>query len=154
MNIHHRPQFDTNKVIEHYTKKDGVEISYVCSTEMEMDNVVVDVFYRETPHPEFGNRYFGLYRNPLQGHIMITNADDIEEMTIEVIKPKGYEDWHYSQCRHDYNVVGAVAIDGGRSYTKLGGDLRGIEQASFIVKDGILQKNNEVSHDKSEPYSL
>ena len=150
MNIKHRPQFDTQKVIDHYTQKDGVEVTYVCSTEMVADDVVVDVFYRATPHPEFGNRYFGLYRSPMTGDLMITNADKIEEMTIEAIKPQGFNDWHYSQCRHDYHSVGNVAIDGGRAYTKLVGDFNGLERLVFEVRDGQLLEKNLDNEDKNE----
>lgn len=150
MDIHHRPQFDTSKVIEHYSNKDGVDIKYVCSTEITADDVVIDVYYRETPHPEFGNKYFGLYRSPHSGHLMITNADKIEEMTIEAIMPEGFDQWHYSQCRHDYYTVGNVAIDGGRAYTKLVGDMSNLQRNTFSIKDGEMvtlnKKDNELGH--------
>ena len=47
MKIHHEPKFDIEKVIEHYSQKDGVPIRYVATTELEVDNLVGDVFYRE-----------------------------------------------------------------------------------------------------------
>src|SRR6056300_1082205 len=81
--IIHESLFETNKIAEHYTEKDGVPVTYVCTSALGGQEFAVDVFYRETPHPEFGNRYFGLYRNPSfssDGTIMITNADMIKDL--------------------------------------------------------------------------
>ncbi len=63
MNIKHNPIFDTDTVIASYEKKDGVPITYVCTSALNHGTLATDVFYRETPHPEFGNRYFALYMN-------------------------------------------------------------------------------------------
>ena len=57
--IKHEPLFDTQKVCEHYTEKDGVPITYVCTSALGNEAWAMDIFYRETPHPEFGNHYFG-----------------------------------------------------------------------------------------------
>lgn len=136
MNIKHNPIFDTQKVERIYTEKDGVPVKYVCtSAANKHGSFAVDIFYRETPHPEFGNRYFGLYRNPYSenAEIMITNADKIEDMTFDMVEVDGT--LHYSQHRHDFRSVGDVAIDGGRSYTKRVGNLsRPVK--SLKVKNG------------------
>lgn len=141
MNIHHRPIFDTDKVIEHYTKKDGVDIKYVCTSALGGEARAMDIFYRETPHPEFGNRYFGLFwKHPLVGdqHLMITNADKIESADFEMVEVNGQ--MHYSQHRHDYYTVGDVAIDGGRAYLRMAGNLNhptkklGIRDGEFYEK--------------------
>ena len=124
MNIQHEPLFDTAKVEELYTQKDGVDVTYVCTTDLRASDVPVDVSYRATPHPEFGNRYFGLYRNQhfaSDGTVMITNADMIEDLEFGMIE--GPNGWEYSQHRHDYRSVGDCAVDGGRSYFKCVGDL-------------------------------
>ena len=125
MNIKHHPIFDTVHVEKLYSEKDQVPVKYVCtSAPNEHATYAADIFYRETPHPEFGNRYFGLYRNPSfssDGTVMITNCDGIE--TLEFGMVEGPDGWEYSQHRHDYRQVGAVAIDGGRSYVKRVGDL-------------------------------
>ena len=63
MNIHHDPLFDTAKVEKIYSEKDGVPVKYVCTTDLRASDVPVDVYYRETPHPQFGNRYFGIYHD-------------------------------------------------------------------------------------------
>jgi hypothetical protein len=134
--IKHQPLFDTDKVCEHYSKKDGVPVQYVCTSALGEQDFAVDVYYRETPHPEFGNRYFGLYRNHFaaDAQIMITNADVIEELNFSMIKDsKG--DLHYSAHRHDYKVVdNGNMIDGGRAYTKSSG----CEIYSYQVKDGTM----------------
>lgn len=140
MNIHHEPQFDTKKVIELYEKKDGVPITYVCTTDISASDVPMDVFYRETPHPEFGNRYFGLfYRN---GSLMITSADKIESLDFGMIEDEGK--YYYSQSHHDYKVVNNKMIDGGRAYirTSHGCDVFQVKNGKF-VKAVFTHKGDE-----------
>jgi len=118
VNIQHDPIFDTKFVEDVYSKKDGVPVKYVCtSAPNKSASYAVDIFYRESPHPEFGNRYFGLYTNSYADDIqvMITNADMIEELDFEMIEVDGK--YHYSQHRHDYRGIGnGISIDGGRDY--------------------------------------
>ena len=122
MNINHSPLFDTAKIEAHYSEKDGVPVKYVCtSATNEHAANAADIFYRAEPHPEFGNRYFGLYHDHMRGHMMITNADTIESFDFGMIE--GPEGWEYSQHRHDYRHVGDCAVDGGRSYFKRVGNL-------------------------------
>jgi hypothetical protein len=116
--IKHRPQFDVKTIEQHYSEKDGVDVKYVCTSDLIAEDVPVDIFYRETPHPEFGNRYFGLYLDRVRDHLMITNADVIEQKDFGVIAVDG--EYHYSQSRHDYNAVTEdCAIDGGRQYVRV-----------------------------------
>lgn len=117
MNIHHSPNFDTEKVTAHYTEKDGVEVKYVCTTDLTASDCPVDVFYRETPHPEFGNRYFGLYFDNLRNHLMITDADVVETYDFGMIEDKDGI-WWYSQCHHDCLMIDGKMIDGGRVYVR------------------------------------
>lgn len=136
--INNRPILDTERVCELYSKKDGVPVKYVCTSAANDGTVAMDIFYRETPHPDFGNRYFGLYRNPTfssDGMIMITNADPIEGLEFGMIK--GTAGWEYSQHRHDYrNVEGTgCSIDGGRAYFKRVGDLS-VPVKCMTIKDG------------------
>ena len=151
MMINHEPIFDTKKVCELYSKKDGVPIKYVCtSAPNEYGTYAADIFYRETPHPEFGNRYFGLYNannfGGVRGGIMITNADPIEDLTFTAIYSNMLEQWVYSKHRHDYREVPGenVAIDGGRSYNRMIGDFKSAMVKTFVVKDGeFMEKTNE-----------
>ena len=118
MQIHHSPLFDIEKVTEHYTEKDGVPVQYVCTTDLKASDVPVDVYYRETPHPEFGNRYFGLYQDYHSGHMMITNADIVEELEFGMVVGPDKR-YYYSQSHHDYKVLdNGQVIDGGRAYVR------------------------------------
>ena len=118
MNIQHESLFNTAKVEELYTKKDGVEVKYVCTTDLKTSDMPMDIFYRATPHPEFGNRYFGLFWNNNKS-VMITDADVVESLEFGMIKDNGK--YYYSQSHHDYKVIGEQMIDGGRQYIKSSG---------------------------------
>ena len=119
MNIQHESLFDTAKVEKLYTEKDGVEVKYVCTTDLKTSDRPMDIFYRATPHPEFGNRYFGLYRDSVRDNLMITNADIVESFEFGMIEDDGK--YYYSQSHHDYKVVGDKMIDGGRAYIRSSG---------------------------------
>jgi hypothetical protein len=126
MNIYHEPIFDIHKIEEFYSKKDGVDIKYICTSTQDLHGThAADIFYRETPHPDFGNRYFALYNHrphfELPSELMINDCDQIETFEFGMIEgPRG---WVYSQHRHDYRSIGICAIDGGRSYVKRSGDM-------------------------------
>lgn len=137
MKIDHRPFLDTKKIEEFYTHKDGEKVTYVCTSAINQhDAISADIFFRETPHPEFGNRYFGLYRETMNGTLMITNADKIENLLFEMIDIDGT--LYYSRDRHDfYTMPNGVAIDGGRSYLRLIGDGVGnLNVRNFNIVDG------------------
>ena len=136
MNIQHTPIFDTAKVEAIYTEKDGVEVKYVCTSAANSGTSAMDIFYRPTPHPEFGNHYFGLYTNHFHQDkptIMITNADTIESLEFGMIESKGK--YYYSQHRHDYKVIDDKMIDGGRAYIRSGThdvDVFKIQDGEFV----------------------
>ena len=132
MNIQHTPIFDTAKVEKLYSEKDGVAVKYVCTSAANKSaDFAADIFYRATPHPEFGNHYFGLYSNPFADHaqVMITNADPIETFTFGMIEHDGK--YYYSQHRHDYKVISGKMIDGGRAYIRSSGEVD-----VFKIQDG------------------
>ena len=134
MNIQHSPLFNTKKAEQLYTEKDGVEVKYVCTTSTQEDGTfAADVFYRETPHPVFGNYYFGLYHDHMRGHTMITNADTVESFDFGMIESEGK--YYYSQHRHDYKVIDDKMIDGGRAYIRSGThdvDVFKIQDGEFV----------------------
>ena len=133
MKIKHNPLLDTEAVIKHYTEKDGVEIKYVCTTDLIASDVPVDVYYRNTPHPEFGNRYFGLYYDHYRDHTMITNADIVETLEFGLVENDNQE-LEYSQSHHDYkHFNNGNMIDGGRVYIRSSGNA-----IPYRVKDGEL----------------
>lgn len=140
MKINHHPIFNVETVEQHYSAKDGVPVRYVCtSAPNSVADYAADIFYRESPHPEFGNRYFGLYVNHYAGgpQIMITNADKIEELEFGMIE--GADGWEYSQHRHDYRQVGGCAIDGGRAYVRRVGDVS-VPVKTMRLVDGEFQE--------------
>jgi hypothetical protein len=133
MNIQHQSLFNTAKVEKIYSEKDGVPVTYVCTTDLQQSDMPMDVFYRETPHPEFGNKYFGLFRNRLD-ELMITSADVVESLEFGMIKHDGK--YYYSQSHHDYKTVGDKMIDGGRAYIKSSGGAVAmrIKNGKFYIK--------------------
>jgi hypothetical protein len=131
MNIQHSPLFNTKKAEELYTEKDGVEVKYVCTTDLRNSDIPADIFYRETPHPEFGNYYFGLLRHNDQ--TLVTDADIVESFDFGMIESKGK--YYYSQHRHDYKVIDDKMIDGGRAYIRSGThdvDVFKIQDGEFV----------------------
>ena len=134
MNINHRPILNVRKAEQLYSEKDGVDVRYIATTALDTGVVSVDVFYRETPHPQFGNRYFGLFWHPLQECIVIRGADEIENLDFDMVEVNGQ--WHYSRDRHDYFTVGNVGIDGGRAYLRMVRDDTSAPVKTFRVKDG------------------
>lgn len=137
--IAHEPIFDIDKVCELYSKKDGVPVKYVCTSATNAyGTFAADVFYRETPHPEFGNRYFALFVKR-GNQIMIANADTIEDLTFDMYYSPTEEKWIYSKHRHDFKPVpGAdINIDGGRSYSRVVGNIHGTYKSKCMkIKDG------------------
>lgn len=138
MNIKHDSITNIKKCEEHFSNQDGVQVKYVCTSELTRSNVPMDIFYRETPHPEFGNKYFGIYYDRLRESTMITNADDIENADFAMVNVD--DEWHYSSYRHDFKQFtdkegNKKSIDGGRSYA------RGWGYDFFKVKDGNFVPN-------------
>ena len=138
--IKHEPQFDTEKVCKHYSEKDGVPVKYVCTSALGDEAQAMDIFYRDTPHPEFGNRYMGLYHHPMTSNLMITNADRIETQEFGLVED-GDDNLQYSAHRHDYKMFeNGNMIDGGRAYIKSSG----CPVYMYAVRDGKMVEKNEV----------
>jgi len=138
-NIAHRPLFDTDKVCSIYAKKDGIPVKYVCTSALDQEAQAMDIFYRDTPHPMFGNRYFGLYMSG--DDLMIANADKIESAEFGMKEVGEY--CHYSQHRHDFYTVGNVSIDGGRAYFRTIGAIHENPTKWFSVKDGEFVEDTQ-----------
>jgi len=137
MTIKHHPNFNTQEVEQKYSERDGVAVKYVCTTDLKASDVPVDVFYRESPHPEFGNRYFGLYYDHYRDCVMICNADMVETFEFGMVENDSGE-FEYSQSHHDYKRFdNGNMIDGGRQYIRSG------KGATVMrVKDGVLIIDN------------
>jgi hypothetical protein len=128
--IKHFPITNTDKVCELYSEKDGVPVKYVCTT--EFNNAIADVFYRDTPHPEFGNKYFAiLFRDD---KMYIANADQVEDFRFGMVENDEGR-LEYSVHRHDYkSFANGNIIDGGRDYIRSSGKVK-----VFVVRDGIMK---------------
>ena len=137
--INHEPRLEIEKIIQHYTEKDGVEVKYVCTTDLRNSDVPWDIFFRETPHPDFGNRYFGLANVPNRG-LLITDADLVEELEFGMIMADGK--YHYSQSHHDCKFIGDQMIDGGRKYIRSSGVVY-----PFAVSNGEMRMTKFPSED-------
>lgn len=136
--IKHNPHLDVSSIAKFYSEKDGVPVKYVCTSATNGGSSSMDIFYRDTPHPKFGNRYFGIYTYyTLDGstELRIANADKIESVSFDTVEVDG--EYHYSQDRHDYRVVKDVAIDGGRSYLRRVGNLD-YPVRSFVLRNGFF----------------
>ncbi len=133
--IKHIPMFDTDKICELYSEKDGVPVKYVCTTTpTEQGTNSADVFYRATPHPEFGNRYFGLYKSQGTGNLMITNADAVEGFEFGLVEDDEGT-LQYSADRWDYKQFdNGNMIDGGRAYIRSSG----CTIHRHVVRDGEM----------------
>jgi hypothetical protein len=130
MNIKHYPITNISTVEKIYSEKDGVSVKHVCTT--EFDGVIADVFYRSTPHPEFGNKYFAILFRDNKAYI--ANADRVEDFTFGMVQNDD-GDWEYSQSRHDYKTFkNGNMIDGGRNYIRSNVDVK-----VCVVRDGVMQ---------------
>lgn len=131
INIKHYSITNYPKVEELYSEKDGVPVKYICTTEFT-DNIIADVFYRETPHPEFGNKYFALLFRDDQPYI--ANADRVENLTFGMVE-NDEGALEYSISRHDYKEFkNGNMIDGGRDYIRSSGSVK-----VFAVRNGIMK---------------
>ena len=142
MQVKHYPIFDTKKVIDHYRTRDGVDIVYVCTTDLITSDNPKDVFYRAdgSHHPEFGNRYFGLSIDRVNGDTWICDADSVEKLEFGVVENDTGE-LEYSQTHHDYKQFkNGNMIDGGRAYIRTSGC-----NAVYRVKDGVMYEEQMVT---------
>ena len=139
MKINHDSIFDTDKIAKTYSEKDGVPVSYVCTTDLDASDRPLDIFYRSTPHPKFHNRYFGIYCTPAFARwasrrgTLITNADIVESYDFGMIEDKDGT-WWYSQSHHDYREIDGKMIDGGRVYVRGSGfEIYKIVDGQFLL---------------------
>ena len=136
MNIVHYPITNISQVEKLYSEKDGVSVKHVCTTEFA-DGIIADVFYRDTPHPKFGNRYFALFfrinTNRQYDQLVIANADQVENLTFGMVE-NDEGNLEYSRSRHDYKQFkNGNMIDGGRDYIRSSGKV-----FVYVVRDGKM----------------
>lgn len=99
----------------------------------EWANFPAAIFYTEKAHPD-GSNYFAMYRKPFTDSIYIANGiSATEPVYVGIVSDNVVV---YSRYRHDYRVSGDSSIDGGRDYTKIGGDP---EKVNFKVVGDHLE---------------
>jgi hypothetical protein len=139
MNIKHYPITNITQAEQLYSEKDRVPVTYVCTTELS-NGYIGDIFYRDTPHPKFGNKYFALFFR--DDKLYITNADQVEDLTFGVVENDA-GNLEYSQYRHDYKrFKNGNMIDGGRDYIRSSGKVK-----VFVVRNGQTINYDEVNKD-------
>jgi hypothetical protein len=142
MTIKHFPVTNTNIVEAHYSKKDNVPVTYVCTTDFKMSDRPVDIFYRETPHPEFNNRYFGIAVNYEDGSYIIFNADAVEDFSFGMVQDDE-GNLQYSKSRHDYKIFNnGNMIDGGRDYIR-----SSLNSKIYVVRNGKMVQSDLTNAD-------
>ena len=140
--IKHFPITNTHRVIEHYSQKDNVPITYVCTTDFKRSDVPIDIFYRETPHPEFGNKYFGILPHFEDGTYTIFNADEVEKFSFGMVQDDT-GNLQYSKSRHDYKVFNnGNMIDGGRDYIR-----SSLNAVIYVVRNGKMVQSDLTNAD-------
>lgn len=119
--IKHNSYFVVDQVVQHFKKRDSVSIIYVCTTALGNGTDAYDVFYRSTPHPQFGNHYFGVRPALGEGSMFICDDDVVEGMQLACVEDINGA-LHYSAHRHDcVKLDNGNMIDGGRAYTRATG---------------------------------
>ena len=66
--------------------------------------------------------------------------DKIEDLEFGMVE--GPAGWEYSQHRHDYRQFGDCAVDGGRAYFRVVGNVN-LPTKFFAVKDGEFVEKPE-----------
>jgi hypothetical protein len=120
------------EVIEkHYDAK------YIYETELIAGGPLGIIFYQENPPNNYSN-WLGLYKK--HGDLYVTSAEKIALQGVDAICV-GDDEWIYSHYTHHFLEKNGIAIDGGRSYTKiLGEDILNIEKAKFMpTKNGLVK---------------
>ena len=124
VDVQHNPLLDLDAVLPILIARDKTPIKYVCTSSLD-GYLPYDIFYRDTPHPVFGNHYFGLNGE------LITNADLVESLPFLCILEDNK--YYYSRYRHDFVRHNNSFIDGGRDYVRTNS---GTHQ--FIVHNGMF----------------
>ena len=113
MDIKHDTLTNVDQIIKTYKQTEGVDVKYVCTTDIVTGNTPADIFYRDTKHPEYNNNYFGLLINGESG-VTIMNADMVTELHFGMVENDDglYE---YSRTADDTKVfANGNEIAGGR----------------------------------------
>ena len=133
MIIHHESLTEPKEVEQYYEQK--VEsIRYCCTSELDVPDVPVDIFYRNKSFGDNVSRYFGLYWDKSLRKLSMMNADMVEGMTFAMIENDN--NWYYSSTLSDEKAVGDKIIGGGRQQiTGWGFEIYRLEEGQFVLSD-------------------
>lgn len=81
-------------------------------------NMPVAIFHTEQAHPQ-GSNWFGFYFDAMTGKSMIADGISATE-TFQALMID--DEIVYSRYRHDFREHRGVFVDGGRDYTRYGGE--------------------------------
>lgn len=133
MIIHHE-SLTTPKEVEQYYEQKGESVRYCCTTELDVPDVPVDIFYRNKSFGDNNSRYFGLYWDKNNKQLAMMNADMVEGMTFAKIENDN--NWYYSSTLSDEKAVGDKIIGGGRQViTGWGFQIYRLEEGQFVLSD-------------------
>jgi hypothetical protein len=142
MKIHNECTFlkpDGLAKVENMYKATFVMESCLKDKHGEWCNFPAAIFYTEEAHPQ-GSNYFALYFERMSitsdPRLLIMNGISATE-PFEGIQIG--DNVYYSRYRHDYRECGPVAIDGGRDYTKLVGDISVCKKVTLKVNKDKLE---------------
>ena len=132
MIIRHPISFSVEHLEEKMTAHLGHAVRYVMTSDLEVDDVPMDIFYLlEKPEDE-KSRYIAT--PTLNSLIYTVSADIIESYDIGMIQDKD-ESWFYASSLSDCVMIDGNIVKGGRKEL----DGRGFEK--FVVKDGYIVEN-------------
>ena len=133
MIIHHESLTEPKEVEQYYEQK-GESIRYCCTSELDVPDVPVDIFYRNKSFGDNVRRSFGLYWDKSLRKLSIMNADMVEGMTFAMIENDN--NWYYSSTLSDEKAVGDKIIGGGRQQiTGWGFEIYRLEEGQFVLSD-------------------
>lgn len=120
------PRFTHQEVIDKVEKSKSAKFVFETSIRDQFGNWVgpVAIYWQETPPVEGYSHYFAFYRKPTGGWFIASGESATEQFDGIVVNGV----FHHSAHRHDYNDVGPVAIDGGRDYARLVGNMSSVQQ--------------------------
>ena len=129
--IKHYPLMNYRQMEKKYSDLNECGINYVCTSDLGAENMPVDIYYQEFPHPQFGNQYFGLFFHPIDRSHRIMNADSILDRHFGMVE-NDFGELEYSRQKNETkNFTNGNMISGGRNYIRAEGDVR-----TFKIQNG------------------
>ena len=133
MEIVHVPLMDPEKAVQHYSKKRGGEVKYLCTSELDKDDRICDIFYILDDTLPSNKRYFGIFKQ--FGSLAVCDASMIEDMEFVMVWDRMTKKWHYSRGKTDEVKLSTCVLSGGRRYPKHKGENL-IQRTRMKVKNG------------------